>query len=94
MTRKDAARYGNTSTLPRLLLAGLDSIGEVGFIGILAAKSSEGLEELFLTPCFSFKAFFFHIYTFERIGTREREDLLLPIMTRDQRFDVLFAPIP
>lgn len=24
----------------------------------------------------------------------EREDLLLPIMTRDQRFDVLFAPIP
>lgn len=52
--RKEYARYGNTSTLPRLLLAGLDSIGEVGFIGSVAAKSSEGLEELFLTPCFCF----------------------------------------
>lgn len=62
--RKEYARYGKTSTLPRLLLAGLDSIGEVGFIGSVAAKSSDRRN---LLP-----AFLFFFFSFDRIGTRER----------------------
>jgi hypothetical protein len=52
--RKEYARYGKTSTLPRLLLAGLDSIGEVGFIGSVAAKSSDRRTFIYFITCFCF----------------------------------------
>lgn len=66
--RKEYARYGKTSTLPRLLLAGLDSIGEVGFIGSVAAKSSDRRTFIDSPLLFVLRPFF----SFDRIGTRER----------------------